>query len=89
MLGRSWCISYENRVGHEQILYHADQNFWTKKFSYLIFFSPEDKFRGHFNLWRRIQCVLKSVIWQMDIKLKHKEQSIKNYYFQVSFVYVK
>ena len=38
---------------------------------------------------RRIQRVPKSIIGQTDIKLKHKEQSISNYYFQVSFVYVK
>ena len=66
---RSRCISYENPVSHEQILNQADQNFWAKKLSYLIFFSSEDKFRGHFNL-RRIQRVLKCIIEQTDIKLK-------------------
>ena len=29
------------------------------------------------------------IIGQMHMKLKHKEQSIRNYYFQVSFVYVR
>ena len=36
------------------------------------FFSSEDKFRRHFNLQRRIQCVPKSIIGQTDIKLKHR-----------------
>ena len=38
----------------------------------------EYKFRGHFNLWRRIQLVPKSIIGQMDMKLQHKEQEIRN-----------
>ena len=59
-----------------------------KNFCFWFFFSSKDKFRGHFNL-RRIHHVPKSIIEQTDIKRKHKEQSIRNYYFQVSFVYFK
>ena len=40
---RSWFIIQENRVGHEQILYQADQNFRTKKLSYLIFLKVPKK----------------------------------------------
>ena len=48
-------ISWENRVGHEQILYQADQNFQTKKRSYFTiskgsdetFCCSKDTFRGH------------------------------------------
>ena len=47
---RSWCISQENQVGHKQILYQADQNFWSKKISYLIFFK---KIRRNFSLLRK------------------------------------
>ena len=48
-------LAKENRVGHEQIFYQADQNFRTKKLSYLIFLKKsvetfrcsEDTFREH------------------------------------------
>ena len=80
---RSWPMSQDNRVVHfipsrptilEQIIFVYD------------FFRSEDKIKGNFNLHWRIQLVPKSIIGQTDMKLKHKEQSIRNYYFQVSML---
>ena len=37
---RSWCISKDNRVKHEQILHQVDEDFLTKKiFTFQIFIS--------------------------------------------------
>ena len=37
---RSWCISKDNRVKHEQILHQVDEDFLTKKiFAFQIFIS--------------------------------------------------
>ena len=95
---RSRCISCENRVGHEQILYQADQDFRTKKLSYLIFSksseetSPcsEDKFRGHFKLRTRVKTAcskihnLANAMWNWNTKNNKSEINTFK-----SFVYVK
>ena len=62
---RSWCSSYENQVGDEQILYEGDQNSLTIKLLYFIFSKhssetfrcSKDKFRGHLNLLGRVKTV--------------------------------
>ena len=62
----------------------ANQNFRTKRLSYLIFLAQkinlEDTliFGGEYSVFPNPY-----IIGQTDMKLKHKEQSIRNYYFQV------
>ena len=67
--------------------YQADLNFRTIKLSHLIFFTSEDKFRdtlifgGEYSVFPNPY-----IIGQTDVKLKYKEQSIRNYYFQVIYM---
>ena len=84
---RSWCINWENLVGHEQILYQADQNFQTIKPSYLIFSKSseetfcylEGKFREHCNLQRWMKIARSQIhnwangMWNWNLKNSKSE----------------
>ena len=83
-------------MSHKQILYQADQNFRTKKLSYLIFSKKseetfccsEDKFRGHliYGGGQR-QRVPKSIIWQTEWKNEIR-RTINQKLILSSFIYL-
>ena len=86
-----WCfvrsrdVVSARRIGLAMNRFLPSRPKFTKTFVFDFFLKTEeticcseDKFRGHFNLRRRIQHVPKSIIWQMDMKVKHKAQEIRN-----------
>ena len=90
---RSRCISQENRVGQEQILYQANQNFRTKKISYLIFSNCsketfrflEYKFRGQFNLQRRVMTACSQIRNWTECETETQRAINKKYFHKLMF----
>ena len=49
------------------------------------FFNSEDKFRGQFNRWRRIQHVSKSIIWGYETETQEQHSDVSGVFLGTPF----